>query len=145
MRNVPNASHISNVTVLRQDGLLNDEPESRWSCQLPIASPISECYMTFDLKRSFILDELTVCKEGQQNLGRGGGYGGAFSKLRPKQAFSFILSRYFHQCFLPWICRDSEGSVTLGAIRLQKISTSNAGLHTELEYRNELRKCTVLF
>ena len=76
MRNVPNASHVSNVTGLRQDGLLNDEAESRWSCELAIASPISECYMTFDLKQSFVLDELIVCKEGQQNLGRGGGIRG---------------------------------------------------------------------
>ena len=70
VRNVPNASHISNVTGLRQDGLLNDKPQSRWSCQLP------ECYMTFDLNQSFILDELIVCKEGQQNLGRCGGIRG---------------------------------------------------------------------
>ena len=76
MRNVPNASHVSNVTGLRQDGLLNDDAESRWSCELAIASAISECYMTFDLKQSFNLDELIVCKEGQQNLERSGGIRG---------------------------------------------------------------------
>ena len=32
--------------------------------------------MTFDLNQSFILDELIVCKEGQQNLGRCGGIRG---------------------------------------------------------------------
>ena len=66
MRNVPNASHVSNVTGLRQDGLLNDEPDSRWACEPAIASAISECYMTFDLQQSFILNGLTVCKFGAE-------------------------------------------------------------------------------
>lgn len=48
-----------------QDGLLNDEPDSRWSCSLNMDSTSSTtvgCDITYDLQASYDLDSIVICE-----------------------------------------------------------------------------------
>lgn len=57
-----------NTRTARQDGLLNDVPQSRWSCEELLDGDITECYITFDLGSSQTLSKITICERHRRSI-----------------------------------------------------------------------------
>lgn len=96
-----------------QDGKLNDQSGSRWSCHDEEVLPEGPCYIEYDLGSAFMLDNITFCESPglYHRCARGSGRFGPVLPLIPFRSRLLFVS----VGATDWRRRVSAGEIPVGA------------------------------